>query len=134
MHAYQVSPQEIGPPPEFPNLLPKIGTPSWSMLMQMLANLEAQLNQTVSLDIVPKAVLAHLHPEFHCLLPFMIMATINLVYWKCSENWLNLLNLESPIVRDVHTKWACYAYVFILAASTVDYPKHVLEPGESIVV
>ena len=134
MDTYQVSPQEIGPPPEFPNPLPGIGTPSWSMLMQMLTNLEARLNQTISLDIVPEAVLARLYPEFYRLLPFMITAAINLVYWKCSENRLNLLNWESPIVRDVHTKWACYAYVFVLAASTVDYPEHVLEPGESIVV
>lgn len=134
MDTYQVSPQEIGPPPEFPNPLPEIGTPSWSMLMQMLTNLEARLNQTISLDIVPEVVLARLYPEFYCLLPFMIMAAINLMYWKCSENQLNLLNWESPIVCDVHTKWACYTYVFVLAASTVDYPKHVLELDESIVV
>lgn len=58
MNTYQVSPQEISPPPEFPNPLLKIGTPSWSMLMQMLANLEVWLNQIVSLDIVPEVVLA----------------------------------------------------------------------------
>ena len=86
MDAYQVSPQDIGPPAEFPNTLPKIGTPLWSMLIDMLANLEAWLNTTVSLDIVPKVVLARLYPEFYRLLPFMITATINLVYWKCSEN------------------------------------------------
>ena len=100
----------------------------------MLANLEARLNKTVSLDIVPEAVLARLYPEFYRLLPFMITAAINLVYWKCSENRLNLLNWELPTVRDVHTKWACYAYVFVLAANVVDYPEHVLEPGEFIVV
>lgn len=133
MDIYKVTPQVLGPPPDHPNPRPKFGSVWAGKLMEMLTALESQLDEATSPEIMPEAVISRLYPEFFSLLPWMIIAGINLMYWKCSEARINLLDWESPIVRETHRKWSSYAYVFILASNAVDFLQHKLEPGESII-
>lgn len=129
---YYPPPADIGPSPSEPNLHPSLGTASGKKLNALLQSLKARLDKADAIIILPQTVFTRIYPEFSRLLPFMITAAINLVYWCDAETRLNILDWTVPAVRDLYSKWASHAYVFVLAAHTVDYTHHELEPGESI--